>query len=412
MPTKKIYSWHGIDPDGKQVSGELSALNLAEVNIALEAKHILPLRVTKAKSGESVFKIAFSMFRNFRSQAIPQKILRDFTQELAILVNASIPFVSALAIMEKGAAEMNLKSLIAEIKHKIERGESLSSVLRQYSKYFDALFCGLVQVGEESGSLDQMLTYLAKYQSKIAEDKRCLKKILLYPCLVLSFALIITAALLIFVVPELQSMFANFGATLPLYTRCIIDLAHALRSYGWIFLLFIIFLGYSFCYLKKRNQNFVAFLDRLVLRLPYFGEIFRGTYVSRIARVLAITFPAGLPLQEALDLVVEIIPNVVYKNGLHGIRDALLRGESIFDAFTRSDLFSPRVLELVAIGAESGSLDAMFHKITCFYDEEISYKVSTLQTVLEPVIMVVLGVLIGGIVIGMYLPIFQLGKIM
>ncbi|MFA6408721.1 MAG: type II secretion system F family protein [Gammaproteobacteria bacterium] len=412
MPTRKVYFWYGIDSDGKQVLGELSARNLAEVKIALEAKHILPLRVTKAKSSESVFKIAFSMFRNFRSRALPQKILRDFMQELATLVNASIPLVSALAIMEKSAAEVNLKALIAEIKHKIERGESLSSVLCQYSKYFDALFCGLIKVGEESGTLDQMLTYLAKYQSKIAEDKRCLKKILLYPCLVLSFALIITAALLIFVIPELQNMFANFGAVLPLYTRCIIALAHALRSYGWIFLLFIASFVVCFVQLKKRNLIFAFFLDNLVLRLPYFGEIFSKIYISRIARVLAITFPAGLPLQEALDLVVEIIPNVVYKNGLKGVRDALLRGESISDAFTRSDLFSPRVLELVAIGAESGSLDAMFHKITCFYDEEISYKVSTLQTVLEPVIMLVLGVLIGGIVIGMYLPIFQLGKVM
>lgn len=398
----KKFTWCGLDQTGQRISGISRASNLNEVQSDLLQRSIAPLQICeKVQLSIAVWK-----------QGIPKNFIVDFSQQLSTLVNANIPLVTALGIMQYSCTSALSANFILCIKNEIEKGKSLSRVLKTYPGYFNKLFCNLVLAGERSGTLDLMLKYIAAYYEKNQQQQRKIKKILLYPLFVLLIAMVITIVLLIFIIPQFQQMFASFGATLPVYTQFIINLASTLKSNGIAIFSIIILIILSVLFIKKKNSVFSAKLDYWLLHFPYFGIIVQKALIARIARILSITFRAGLPLHEALDLVSEIITNNCFYKTMCEIKNKIMQGKSLHVAMNSSKLFPQRVLQLITIGEESGTLDDMLGKIADYYDAEVNYVTDNLQNLLEPMIIIILGILVGGLVIGMYLPIFQIGKIM
>ena len=396
------YHWRGLNTHGKRVTGELKADNLVIAQKELEKQGILLLQISAKKK---------SRFLTL-NQKIPRKFILDFEQQLSTLTAASIPITAALGIIQNSCSNNAARSFMTQIKDEVEKGKPLSAVLQKYPRYFNTLFCNLLQAGENSGTLEVMLRYLAVYNEKMVQQQQKIKKILLYPSIVMLVAVALTTVLLVVVIPQFQAMFASFGAALPLYTQFIIQLAFFIKTRGWIVLLVIMLFLLVAVWARKTMPNFKIMLDRIALKLPYFGIVLQKAIVARIMRTLSIVFRAGLPLHDALSLVTGIVTNNIYKHGIDHIREQIMQGRALHVAIRASDLFPERALQLIAIGEESGTLDDMLSKIADYYESEVNYITDNLQNLLEPMIMIILGVVVGGLIIGMYLPIFQLGKIL
>ena len=399
---QNTYHWRGLNVNGKRVEGELKADSLGIAQKELEKQGILLLQI-RAKKNSNFF--AFK-------QKVSRKFILDFGQQLSTLTSASIPITAALGIIQNSCSNNAARSFMTHIKSEVEKGKPLSAVLQQYPCYFNTLFCNLVKAGEHSGALEVMLKYLAAYNEKMAQQQQKIKKILLYPSIVMLVAVALTTVLLVFVIPQFQAMFASFGATLPLYTQFIIQLAFFVKIRGWLILSMVTFLLLVVVWARKKKPAFKIMSDRIMLKLPYFGVVVQKAIVARITRTLSITFRAGLPLHDALSLVAGIVANDIYKCGIDHIREQIMQGKALHDAIKASDLFPMRALQLVAIGEESGTLDDMLSKIADYYESEVNYITDNLQNFLEPMIMIILGVVVGGLIVGMYLPIFQLGKML
>ena len=392
----KNFAWTGKDKQGKVVRGELRAGGESLVAANLRRQGI---QVT------SVRKVA-----QRRGKKITEKDLTIFTRQLAVMMKAGVPLLQAFDIVGRGHGNPSVGKLLLDIKTDVETGSSLAQAFRKYPLYFDALFCNLVGAGEAAGILDTLLERLASYKEKILAIKGKIKSALFYPVAIIVVAMVVTAVIMIFVIPVFKDLFKNFGADLPGPTLVVMAISDFFVA-NWWWLLVVIFGGvWGFFYAWKRSKMMQRVMDRLFLKLPVFGDVIRKAAIARWCRTLATMFAAGVPLVESLDSVAGAAGNYVYFEATKKIQSEVSTGTALTAAMTNSGVFPSMVLQMCAIGEESGSLDAMLGKVADFFEQEVDEAVESLSSLMEPMIMVVLGGLIGSIVVAMYLPIFKMGQ--
>lgn len=400
----ETFTWEGTDQKGKRVKGELRGQSSSLIKASLRKQGISPLRVRKK---------AKPLFGGGKGKKkIQPKDISVFSRQLATMMSSGVPLVQAFEIIGRGHENPSMRDLVNAIRADVEGGASLTDALRKHPRYFDALTCNLVHAGEQAGILESLLDKIATYKEKTEAIKSKVKKALTYPTAVLGIAFIITAILLIFVIPQFEDLFKGFGADLPALTQVVINMSKAFQEWWWA-----IFGGlggaiYGLIRLKKTSQKFSEGLERLSLKIPIIGEILTKAAIARYARTLSTMFAAGVPLVEALDSVAGAVGNVIFANGVHAMRSEVSTGTSLTDSMTRTDLFPNMVVQMTAIGEEAGSLDTMLGKVADFYEQEVDDAVDSLSSLLEPLIMVILGGLIGTLVVAMYLPIFKMGEVM
>lgn len=397
-PTKEVtFLWEGTDKKGKKVKGEIKAGGEAFVNATLRRQGINVTKIKKQSGFQPKGKVT-------------DKDVTLFTRQLATMMKAGVPLLQAFDIVGKGHHNPAVSRLLGDIKGDVETGSSLSQAFRKYPLYFDALFCNLVGAGEQAGILDSLLDRLATYKEKIQAIKSKIKSALFYPTSIIVVAFIITAVIMIFVIPAFKELFSSFGADLPAPTLMVMAMSDFFVAYWWA-IFGALFGGlWFFFYTWKRSEQMQFTMDRLMLKLPIFGELIRKATVARFSRTLSTMFAAGVPLVEALDSVAGASGNRVYFDATKKIQSEISTGTSLTVSMQNSGVFPNMVIQMVAIGEESGALDSMLSKVADFYEAEVDDAVEGLSSLMEPVIMVVLGVLIGGLVIAMYLPIFKMGQ--
>lgn len=396
------YLYEGTDSRGAKVKGEILAetISLAKTNIRRQG--LTPLKVKRKP---------YALFSKTSKKRIKAADIAAFSRQMATMLSAGVPLVQSLEIVTKGVENPSMQELVATIKGDVESGKSFSDSLRAQSKHFDELFCNLVGAGEASGSLEQMLGRIATYKEKSESLKKKIKKALFYPTAVMVVAIIVTGILLVFVVPQFQQLFKGFGADLPAFTLLVIHLSEITQKWWWAIIIGFIGMGSGMAYMKRKSASFRLALDSILIKLPIVGTILEKAAVARYARTLSTTFAAGVPLVEALDSVAGATGNLVFSNAVKKIREEVTTGTQLQNAMRNTGIFPNMVVQMVAIGEESGALDAMLDKVATIYEEEVDNAVDSLSSLLEPIIMAVLGVLVGGLVIAMYLPIFKMGSV-
>ncbi len=392
-----IYQWEGKDRKGKVVKGEMRAAGEAVVNATLRRQGITVTKVKKQSGFASKGKIT-------------DKDITLFTRQLATMMKSGVPLLQAFDIVGKGHSNPAVAKLLGDIKADVETGSSLSAAFRKYPLYFDSLFCNLVGAGEQAGILDTLLDRLATYKEKIQAIKGKIKSALIYPISIIIVAFVITAVIMIFVIPAFKDLFSSFGADLPAPTVMVMAISDIFVEWWWAIFGSIGFGLWFFFYTWKRSEDMQATMDRMMLKLPIFGEVIRKATIARFARTLSTMFAAGVPLVEALDSVAGACGNRVYYDATKKIQGEISTGTSLTVAMQNAEVFPNMVLQMTAIGEESGALDSMLSKVADFFEGEVDDAVEGLSSLMEPVIMVVLGVLIGGLVVAMYLPIFKMGQ--
>lgn len=395
-----IFLWEGTDKKGNRTKGEISAGSEALAKAELRRQGVNPLKVRKKPK---------SLFGEARRKIAPKDIA-IFTRQLATMMTSGVPLVQAFEIIGRGHENAGMRDLVLKIKTDVEGGVALSEALRKHPLQFDQLTCNLVHAGEHAGILDDLLGKIATYKEKTEALKGKIKKALFYPTAVMVVAFIISAILLIFVIPQFEQLFAGFGADLPAFTKMVIALSNIFVEWWWAIFGGIGAAIYGFMQLKKRSIRFTEMLQRLSLKIPIIGEILNKAAIARYARTLSTMFAAGVPLVEAMESVSGAVGNVVYGKAVLKIRDEVAGGQSLNAAMTQSGVFPNMVCQMAAIGEEAGSLDSMLAKVADFYEEEVDNAVDALSSLMEPLIMVVIGGMVGGLVIAMYLPIFQMGQ--
>lgn len=395
------FQWVGTDKRGKKLKGDYAAKTAALVKAELRRQGINPT---------SVKQKAKPLFGSAGRRIKPRDI-SVFSRQIAVMMAAGVPMVQALDIISSGQANPRMKSMLVDIKTNIEGGSSLSESLAKYPVQFDELFCNLVRAGESAGVLDTVLDTVATYKENIEALKGKIKKAMFYPAIVLAVAIIVSAILLIFVVPQFETVFKNFGAQLPAFTQMIVNLSRFLVA-NWFFMLVgtIGFFG-GMIFLYKRSPRFAHLCARAVLKLPVVGQILHQSAIARFARTLGVTFKAGVPLVEALDSVSKATGSPIYNDAVAKIREDVAVGHQLQFAMRQTNLFPNMVVQMVGIGEEAGALDAMLFKIAEFYEQEVNNAVDALASLLEPFIMIIIGGLVGSMVVGMYLPIFKLAAV-
>ncbi len=399
--TADLYIWEGMNKQGKRAKGELMGSTTALVKADLRRQGITPLKVKKKPK---------SLF-GAKKKKITAGDISVFSRQLATMMSAGVPLVQAFEIVGKGHENPSMQDLIMDVKNTVEGGSSLAEALAKHPLYFDDLYCNLVHAGEQAGILETLLDKIATYKEKVEAIKGKIKKALFYPAAIVVVSFIITAILLIFVIPQFESMFTSFGGDLPALTKFVVELSKVFQEWWWA--IFSAFGGaiYGMAQLKKRSRKFNEIVDRAILKLPIIGDIITKATIARFARTLSTMFAAGMPLVEAMETVANASGNYVYTNAILGMKDEVATGQMINVCMRETGLFPNMVVQMLAIGEETGSVDSMLAKVADFYEEEVDNMVDGLSSLLEPLIMAVLGVLIGGLVIAMYLPIFKMGAV-
>lgn len=393
------FNWEGTDRKGSRVKGRSVGSNESTVRLELRRQGINPVLVRRQST-------LFSP----RKRRVKGQDIAIFSRQLATMIGAGVPLVQALEIISRGNANPSVSQLILQIKTDVETGSTLSESLAKHPRHFDDLFVNLVEAGERSGTLETLLDKIATYKEKTQTIKKKVRKALTYPTVVIIVAFIVTTILLYFVVPEFAALFQGFGANLPPFTQMVVNMSDFVRNDWWIGVGAIVIGSFVFVEAYKRSPDFRRFLDRVVLRLPVLGDVVYKSAVARYARTLSTMFAAGVPLVEALESVAKAAGNIIFTESILTMRDRVASGQQLQMAMQQSGMFPAMVTQMVAIGEESGSLDTMCSKAADFYEEEVDHKVDNLSTLLEPMIMIILGILVGGLVIAMYLPIFKLGE--
>ena len=391
------YLWEGTDKKGKKTRGEIKAASESMVSATLRRQGITVIKISK-QSGMK------------RGKAISDKDITLFTRQLATMMKSGVPLLQSFDIVGKGHSNPSVANMLISIKTEVETGSSLSQAFRKYPLYFDNLFCNLVNAGEQAGILDTLLDRLATYKEKTQAIKSKIKSALMYPVTIIVVAFVITAVIMIFVIPAFKELFSSFGANLPTPTLVVMAISDFFVAYWWA--IFGIIGGglWFFFYTWKRSEKLQGFMDRLMLKLPIFGPLVQKATVARFTRTLSTMFAAGVPLVEALDSVAGAAGNRVYYDATKKIQTEVSTGSSLTSAMQNANLFPNMVLQMVAIGEESGALDSMLSKVADFFEAEVDTAVEGMSSLMEPIIMVVLGLLIGGMVVSMYLPIFKMGE--
>ncbi len=395
-----LYSWEGSDKKGSRITGEIRSTNLAMARAELRRQGVTPLKLRKKTA---------SLFSS-RKKKITSADIAVFSRQLATMMSAGVPMVQAFDIVGRGHENPSMMELILNIKGDVEGGTSLADALKKHPLYFDDLFVNLVRAGEHAGVLETLLHKIALYKEKTESIKGKIKKALFYPAAVIIVAIIVTAIIMIFVIPQFEQLFRGFGADLPVFTRIVINIAHFVQNYWWAILLGVIAAGYSASHVWKRSRKFRQTVDRILLKVPVIGSILNKAAIARFARTLSTMSAAGVPLVEALDSVAGATGNVVYGDAVLRMREDVATGQSLQLSMRQRNLFPNMVIQMVSIGEESGSLDDMLAKVADFYEEQVDNAVDAMSSLLEPLIMVILGTLVGGLVVAMYLPIFSMGK--
>jgi type IV pilus assembly protein PilC len=390
------YTWEGKDKAGKLLKGEMRAGGETVVASTLRRQGITVVKVRRQRSG--------------LGGKVSERDITFFTRQLATMMKSGVPLLQAFDIVGKGHANPAVGRLLMDIKNEVETGNSLTAAFRKYPLYFDALFCNLVQAGEQAGILDSLLDRLATYKEKILAIKGKIKSAMFYPVSIIVVAFVITAIIMIFVIPAFKDLFSSFGANLPAPTLMVMAISDFFVQYWWAIFGGLGFGVWFFFYTWKRSLRMQQVMDRLFLKLPIFGPVIRKATIARWTRTLSTMFAAGVPLVEALESVGGAAGNYVYLTATKKIQSDVSTGTSLTVAMQNSEVFPSMVVQMVAIGEESGALDAMLGKVADFFEQEVDDAVEALSSLMEPMIMVVLGVLIGGMVIAMYLPIFKMGQ--
>ncbi len=398
---QNVFLWEGSDKRGVKVKGESQGSNPAMIKAELRRRGIVPKKVRKKST-------LFSA--NTGKKIIPRDIA-IFSRQLATMMSSGVPLVQAFEIIGRGHDNPRMQELLLTIKNDVESGNPLAESLAKHPLQFDELFCNLVRAGEHAGILETLLHKIATYKEKTEAIKAKIKKALFYPTAVIVVAAIVTAILLIFVVPQFEELFSGFGASLPAFTQMVIGLSQFMQNWWFVVLIGVIAVIYGFIQLKRRSVKFGHMLDKAALKTPIVGVILNKAAIARYARTLSTMFAAGVPLVEAMDSVAGATGNIVYSDAIIRIRDEVATGRQLNAAMKDAGLFPNMVVQMVAIGEESGALDDMLAKVADFYEDEVDNAVDSLSSLLEPLIMAVLGVLVGGLVIAMYLPIFKLGSV-
>jgi type IV pilus assembly protein PilC len=395
------FVWEGSDKRGAKVKGETQAVNATVLKAELRRQGVLPKRVQKKSA----------LLGGKRKKKITPGDIAIFSRQLATMLDSGVPLVQSFDIIGRGHENPSMQSLVLAIKADVEGGTSLSEALKKHPLYFDELFCNLVNAGEHAGVLDTLLDKIATYKEKTESIKKKIKKAMFYPTAVIIVAFIVTAILLIFVVPQFESLFRGFGADLPAFTLFVLQLSEFFQQWWWAIFGSIVVAVIAFSQSKKRFPQFNYFLDRLALKVPVVGAILHKAAYARFARTLSTMFAAGVPLVEALTSVAGATGNIVYSKAVLQMREQVSTGQQLQLSMKQTDLFPNMMVQMVAIGEEAGSLDSMLAKVADFYEEDVDNAIDSLSSLLEPLIMVILAVLVGGLVVAMYLPIFKLGSV-
>lgn len=396
-----VFTWEGTDRKGNRVKGETRSANIAMARAELRRQGINPLKVRKKAS---------SIFSN-RKKKITSKDIAIFSRQLATMMSAGVPMVQAFDIVGRGHNNPSMQEMILSIKADVEGGTSLTGALKKHPLYFDDLFCNLVEAGEQAGVLETLLDKIATYKEKTESLKAKIKKALFYPTAVITVAILITAIIMIFVIPQFKELFSSFGADLPAFTQLVVSISDFVAAWWWAILGAVIIAVVVASNIWKRSPKFRETFDRLLLKVPVIGMIMHKAALARFCRTTATMFTAGVPLVEALQSVAGATGSAVYEKAVLKMRDDVATGQSLTLTMRQQGLFPHMVIQMVTIGEESGALDDMLSKVADFYEEEVDNAVDALSSLLEPMIMVILGTVIGGLVIALYLPIFQLGSV-
>src|SRR5450432_727752 len=392
------FAWEGRDKRGARITGKSLAPDEKTLRAELRRQGVAPSKVRKQRQGTKGGK------PNAGDIAV-------FARQLATMLGAGIPMVQAFEIVANGNDKPAMQKLILDIKSDVEGGTSLHESIAKHPLYFDDLFVNLVEAGEQAGALETLLDKVATYKEKTEALKKKVKKALIYPAAVLVVAVVVTVVLLIFVIPEFESLYKGFGADLPAFTQFVIGISRGLQHNGLFFLMVLVGTFWAFFYFKKRSRAMREFLDRAALKIPVIGPILNKAAIARYARTLSTMFSAGVPLVEALESVAGATGNIVYEKAVLKMRDEVATGQRLQRSMEQTGLFPNMVNQMIAVGEESGSLDEMSGKVATFYEAEVDNAVDAMSSLLEPLIMVILGVVVGGLVIAMYLPIFKLGSV-
>ena len=393
------FIWEGKDRKGNKTGGETSGGSPAVVKAQLRKQGIRPAKIKKKSK---------PLFGG--SKKITPFDIATFTRQMATMMKAGVPLVQSFDIVADGLENKGLQELIIKIRDDVSAGNSLAAALRQHPKHFDDLYCNLVESGESAGALESMLDRVATYLEKTENLKRKVKKAMTYPAAIIIVAVIVTAILLVKVVPQFESLFQGFGADLPVFTQMVVGLSEWLQAWWWAVLFGIVAAFMTFRAAKKKSQRFSDLVDKYVLKLPIVGMIMDRSSVAKFARVLSTTFAAGVPLVDALDSVSGATGNAVYRDAILHIKNEVSAGTQLQTAMRQTGVFPVLAIQLTSIGEESGNLDDMLDKVATHYEAEVDDMVDNLTALMEPIIMAVLGVLVGGLIIAMYLPIFQMGQ--
>ncbi len=397
------FLWEGTDKRGNRSKGEVMAASPTLAKAELRRQGVNPLKVKKKPkplfgSGE-------------KKKAITPKDIAIFSRQMATMMSSGVPLVQSFEIVGRGHENPSMQEMLLKIKNDIEGGNSFAEALSKYPDQFDGLYCNLVNAGEQAGILETMLHKVALYKEKMEAIKGKIKKAMFYPASVVIAAFVVTAILLTFVVPQFAALFEGFGADLPAMTLMVVAMSDFMVESWYVVIGTVFAVLYSFKQAKRKSQAFRDFLNKAVLKAPIFGSLLHKAAIARFARTLSTMFAAGVPLVEAMTTVAGAAGNVVYSNAILRMRDEIATGISLQQAMRQTNLFPNMVVQLVAIGEEAGSIDAMLGKVADFYEEEVDNAVDALSSLMEPLIMAFLGVIIGGLVIAMYLPIFKMGEV-
>lgn len=406
MATKKppkvhLFHWQGTNARNEKVKGELEAEDINLVRAKLREQGIAPKKIRK----KSNFSIGLG-------EKVTARDITLFARQLATMIKAGVPMVQAMSISIEGQTKKKMRDLLIDLRDQISAGTPVAQALRRHPKVFDELFCSLVEAGEASGALEDMLERVAQYKERMESIKNKIKKALYYPVFVLVIGFVVAGLLLVKVVPEFESMFAGFGAELPAFTQLVINMSRFMQEWWWVVLGGLLGSIYLVLFMRQRSETFAYRLSKLALRLPVIGELLHKSAVARFSRTLATSFSAGVTLVDSLDSAGNSTGNLVYRDSVARMKEDVATGQQLNFSMRQAKLFPTMVNQMVAIGEESGSLDTMLMKVADFFEEEVNTMVDAMTSLLEPLVIAVLGIVVGGLVIAMYLPIFQMGDIL
>lgn len=399
---QQVFEYVGMDKSGNKVKGQVSGRSMVHVKAELRAQGVRPTRVAKKKK---------SLFTE-KKQKIEAKDITIFSRQLATMMSSGVPLVQGMDIVSQGHENPSMRELLIAVRNDIAAGVSLGDSLAKHPKYFDDLFCNLVRSGEKSGTLESMLGRIALYKEKTEAIKSKIKKALFYPIAVIVVAFVVTLILLLFVVPQFQELFEGFGAELPAFTQMVVNMSEFVQEWWYIVIGIIVAAVMAFTRTRASSPSFARKVDRALLKAPIFGDIFTKAAIARYARTLATMFAAGVPLIDAMEQVSGATGNLIYSDAILKMREEVATGQRLTASMIRTNLFPTMVNQMVSIGEESGALDQMLSKVADFYELEVDDAIDGLSSLIEPLIMAILGIVLGGLIFAMYLPIFQMGDVM